>query len=152
MPRLRAAIERGGPGRALAGLDPSASYRDDPSRVVFDKFHHGIVNVATTRLLVVPSAFGCPHILVKHEPGPVAVIQYPPLTDGAAQPNYTDVHRRLEVLRDPGARAIAREPLTPSEGRPQRHDPPPGLPAPRPAAPGGSGWPSTAPAAARTTN
>ncbi|MEX2970750.1 DUF5937 family protein [Streptomyces sp. C184] len=119
VPRLRATIERSGPGRALAGLDPSASYRSGPPRVVFDKFHHGIVNVATTRLLVVPSVFGRPHVLVKHEPGPVAVIQYPPLTDGAAQPNYADVHRRLEVLRDPGrqriARAIAREPLTPSE-------------------------------------
>ncbi|MFF0398623.1 DUF5937 family protein [Streptomyces sp. NPDC005248] len=117
--RLRAAIEHESLGEALAGLDPSASYRRGPPRVVFEKFHHGIVNVATTRLLVVPSVFGRPHLLVKHEPGLAAVIQYALLPEGSAQPGYAAVHRRLEALRDPGrqriARAIAREPLTPSE-------------------------------------
>ncbi|WP_086846663.1 DUF5937 family protein [Streptomyces coeruleofuscus] len=119
LPKLRKSMEHDGPGRTLAGLDPSASYRDEPPRVVFDKFHHGIVNVATTPVLVVPSAFGHPHLLVKHEPGFAAVVQYPLLVEGDDQPGYAVVHRRLEVLCDPGrqriARAIAREPLTPSE-------------------------------------
>ncbi|MFF9772782.1 DUF5937 family protein [Streptomyces sp. NPDC013978] len=119
LPGLRRAVEHDGPGRALAALDPAASYRDGPPRVVFDKFHHGIVNVATTPVLVVPSVFGGPHLLVKHEPGFAAVVQYPLLPESDDQPGYATVHRRLEVLRDPGrqriARAIAREPLTPSE-------------------------------------
>lgn len=119
LPRLRASIKHSGPGKALAELDSSASYRDEPPRVVFDKFHHGIVNVAATPVLVVPSAFGRPHLLVKHEQGLVAVIQYPLVPGGEDQPGYVVVHRRLEVLCDPGrqriARAIAREPLTPSE-------------------------------------
>jgi DNA-binding transcriptional ArsR family regulator len=116
---LRTAVQRGGMGEALAALDPAASYRTDPPRVVYDKFHHGIVNLATTRCLVVPSVFNRPHLLVKHEPGQPAVIQYPLVPDGGEQPGYTAVHRRLEVLRDPGrqriARLIAREPLTPTE-------------------------------------
>ncbi|MDQ0750030.1 DNA-binding transcriptional ArsR family regulator [Streptomyces africanus] len=119
LPGLRASLDRDGPGRTLAGLDPTASYRSEPSRVVFDKFHHGIVNVATTPVLVVPSAFGRPHLLVKHEPGFVAVVQFPLLLEGDDQPGHAVVQRRLEVLCDPGrqriARAIAREPLTPSE-------------------------------------
>jgi DNA-binding transcriptional ArsR family regulator len=116
---LRASFKHNGLGDTLAGLDPSASYRDDPPRVIFDKFHHGIVNVAATQLLVVPSVFGRPHVLVKHEPGHIAVIQYPVLLETDAAPGHATVHRRLEALRDPGrqriARAIAREPLTPSE-------------------------------------
>ncbi|NGO07979.1 helix-turn-helix transcriptional regulator [Streptomyces sp. HC44] len=119
LPQLRASLDRDGPSRTLAGLDPTASYRSEPPRVVFDKFHHGIVNVATTPVLVVPSAFGRPHLLVKHEPGFVAVVQYPLLLERDDQPGHAVVQRRLEVLCDPGrqriARAIAREPLTPSE-------------------------------------
>lgn len=119
LPLLRKKIQREGPGRALAGLDPSASYRDAPPRVVFDKFHHGVVNVATTPVLVVPSVFGRPHLLVKHEPGLAAVVQYPLLAEGDDQVGHTVVNRRLEVLCDAGRqriiRAIAREPLTPSE-------------------------------------
>ncbi|GGX43229.1 hypothetical protein GCM10010321_69670 [Streptomyces chartreusis] len=118
LPRLRDSLEHCGPGRTLADLDSTASYRDEPPRVVFDKFHHGIVNVATTPVLVVPSAFGRPHLLVKHEPGLAAVVHYPLVPDGDDQPGYAVVHRRLEAMRDPGrqriARAIAREPLTPS--------------------------------------
>lgn len=119
LPQLRAGLDRDGLGTALAGLDPTASYRDEPPRVVFDKFHHGIVNVATTPVLVVPSVFGRPHLLVKHEPGFAAVVQYPLLPEGEDPPAYAVVNQRLDVLRDPGrqriARAVAREPLTPSE-------------------------------------
>lgn len=119
LPQLRASLDRGGLGTALAGLDPTASYREEPPRVVFDKFHHGIVNVATTPVLVVPSVFGRPHLLVKHEPGFAAVVQYPLLPEGEDPPAYAVVNQRLDVLRDPGrqriARAVAREPLTPSE-------------------------------------
>jgi DNA-binding transcriptional ArsR family regulator len=119
LPQLRASFDRSGLGKTLAGLDPTASYRDEPPRVVFDKFHHGIVNVATTPVLVVPSVFGRPHLLVKHEPGLVAVVQYPLLPEGEDLPGYEMVNQRLDVLRDPSrqriARAVAREPLTPSE-------------------------------------
>ncbi|MFE6942211.1 ArsR/SmtB family transcription factor [Streptomyces chartreusis] len=118
MTALRDSLEHNGPGSTLADLDSTATYRDGPPRVVFDKFHHGIVNVATTPVLVIPSAFGRPHLLVKHEPGLAAIVHYPLVPQGEDQPGYTVVHRRLEVLRDPGrqriARAIAREPLTPS--------------------------------------
>lgn len=90
LPGLRRAVEHDGPGRALAALDPAASYRDGPPRVVFDKFHHGIVNVATAPVPVVPSVFGGPHLLVKHEPGFAAVVQYRccrrPTTSPVARP------------------------------------------------------------------
>ncbi|EGX57331.1 ArsR family transcriptional regulator [Streptomyces zinciresistens K42] len=119
LPGLRSDLSRSGAGPALARLDPSAVHRESPSRVVFDKFHHGIVNVAATGLVVVPSVFGRPHVLVKHEPGAIAVIQYPVVPEGSEQPGYAMVNQRLDVLRDPArqriARAIAREPLTPSE-------------------------------------
>ncbi|WP_060883921.1 hypothetical protein [Streptomyces caniscabiei] len=39
LPGLRRTVEHDGPGRALAALDPAASYRNGPPRVVFDKFH-----------------------------------------------------------------------------------------------------------------
>ncbi|MBP2324980.1 DNA-binding transcriptional ArsR family regulator [Kibdelosporangium banguiense] len=119
LPALRRALSADGPAQALTGLDASAAYLPDPPRVVFDKFHHGIVPVATTRCLITPSVFGRPHLLVKHEQGFPAVIQFPLLPEGSEQPGHSTVHLRLEVLRDPQrqriARAIAREPLTPTE-------------------------------------
>lgn len=114
----RAVHDRGVSG--LAGLVAPARAASNPSRVVVDKLHHGVVDLARTPLLVVPTVFGSPHVLVKHEPGWPAVLQYPHRSASSAAvrvrpPVETSLLRaRLRLLADPTrvqlCRSIARHP------------------------------------------
>lgn len=52
-----------------------AVHLDEPERVVVDTMHFGIVRLREPYLLV-PSYYGWPHFLVKHEPSWPVVIQY----------------------------------------------------------------------------
>lgn len=119
-PRLRGEIatrqalaHRVGLLPSLAAISPVASLGDAPPRLYLDKMHQGAVNLARTPLLVVPSLFGHPHLLVKHEEGWPAVFQYPiPLSCGAPPIARDILRQRLRVLADPTklrlCRALAR--------------------------------------------
>jgi len=102
---------------ALQSLSGSIGAGDSASSLVIDKIHHGLVDVARQPLLVVPTSFGWPHLLVKHERGMPAVLQYPVRADlRADSTSLALLQLRLSVLADPMrlrvCRAVAREPRT----------------------------------------
>ncbi len=110
------AIRDRGLAPALASLTQSARVSSEPSRVTFDKLHHGIVDLARTHLLAVPTVFGSPHVLLKHDAGRPAVLQYPIRQAGPVRaPIETSLLRtRCRLLADPTrvqvCRSIARHP------------------------------------------
>jgi DNA-binding transcriptional ArsR family regulator len=115
--RLRFQIRDRGIAVALAGLSSSTALLQHPERVVFDKLHAGIVRLDQRPCLVVPSHYGWPHLLVKHEPGWPVVIQYGlPPRDGPQEVSLALLRARLLALADPArirlCRLIAREPIT----------------------------------------
>ncbi len=118
----RAALaQSAGVASAIASLSSAARVMAPPLRVRIDKMHHGYVRLAETDLWLIPSALGWPHLLVKHEPGWPAVIQYPvhdPSLKGA-RPLLQDVRARIEVVVDPNrlnlCRLIARETASTSD-------------------------------------
>lgn len=109
---------RDGVTAALTGLTPASRLLSDPERVAFDKMHHGILDLRRKVLLALPSVFGWPHLLVKHEPGWPALVQYPigPTVISREVPSATLVRRRLAVLSDSSriqvCRLLAREQLS----------------------------------------
>lgn len=114
---LRERVRQEDLATALASLSDTSEVRDGPRRVVLDKFHHGLVDVADEGLLLIPSWHGWPHLIVKHEPGLVPVVQFAVSGRGQVTPRH-QVHTRLDALSDPGrlrlCRLIAREPLSTS--------------------------------------
>jgi DNA-binding transcriptional ArsR family regulator len=106
-----------GIAQALQSLSGSIGAGDSASSLVIDKIHHGLVDVGRQPLLVVPTSFGWPHLLVKHERGMPAVLQYPVRADVRADStSLALLQLRLSVLADPVrlrvCRAVAREPRT----------------------------------------
>jgi DNA-binding transcriptional ArsR family regulator len=100
--RLQLARWRGA-AQALAEIGVGTQLLPSPPRLVFDQLHHGVISLDRQRLLVMPSAFGSPHQLIKHEgSGWPAVVHYPVATASA---DYADqiemVRRRLGILADP---------------------------------------------------
>lgn len=110
-----------GVAAALTGLTPISRLLADPARVVFDKLHRGVIDLRRDPILVLPSVHSWPHMLVKHEPGWLPLVQYPigpaPAHHEVTSPEV--VRRRLAVLADPSrlraCRLVAREPLSTSE-------------------------------------
>ena len=106
-----------GAAQALRSLSGSISVGESANSVFIDKIHHGLVDITRQPLMVVPTSFGWPHLLVKHERGWPAVLQYPvrnePQTDSTS---LALLQLRLSVLADPVrlkvCRAVAREPRT----------------------------------------
>lgn len=117
----RLLAERAGLVAMLASLAPGAQVSARPPRVRIDKGHHGFVRLDGRPLRVVPSVHAAPHLLVKHEPGWVPVVQYPldQPGQGAARPTLEDLRRRLGALTDPTrlglCRLIAREAASTTE-------------------------------------
>jgi DNA-binding transcriptional ArsR family regulator len=114
--RLRIRIRDKGPATALAELSPTAAHLEDPERVVVDTMHFGIVRLRQP-YLVVPSYYGWPHFLVKHEPGWPVLIQYGlPPGDRPREVTLALLRSRLRVLTDPArirlCRMIATDALT----------------------------------------
>jgi DNA-binding transcriptional ArsR family regulator len=112
---------RHGVAAALTGLTPVSRMLENPARVVFDKLHRGIIDLRRDHVLALPSVHSWPHMLVKHEPGWIPLIQYP-IGPTAAHQEVTSpevLRRRLAVLADPSrlrvCRLVAREPLSTSE-------------------------------------
>ena len=74
--RLRRQLAHKGPAVALGSLSPS-TLRRNPTRVVFDKVHDVVLSPALTPVLLIPTRFGAPHLLVKNEPGLPPVVHFP---------------------------------------------------------------------------
>ncbi len=98
---------------ALLSLSPSSARPAGPSRVVFDKVHHALINPARTPLLLIPTRYGAPHLLVKDEPGLPPVVHFPVR---APEIGVTLARSRMLALTDPRrvrlCRLIARQAMT----------------------------------------
>ncbi|ABW13622.1 transcriptional regulator, ArsR family [Parafrankia sp. EAN1pec] len=114
---VRRRLADGGPAPALVSLSPSSARLITPSagpaRVVFDKVHHAVINPARTPLLLIPTRYGAPHLLVKNEPGLPPVVHFPV---EAPEVGVTLARARLLALTDPSrvrlCRLIARQAMT----------------------------------------
>jgi hypothetical protein len=62
---------------ALCRLIPGSRLAVAPDRLIIDKLTHAVVDLARTGLLLVPPVLGEPHLLIKHELGFPAVVQFP---------------------------------------------------------------------------
>jgi DNA-binding transcriptional ArsR family regulator len=115
--RVRQRLADSGPTAALVSLSPStarlATSPAGPARVVFDKVHHAVINPARTPVLLIPTRYGAPHLLVKNEPGLPPVVHFPV---EAPEVGVTLARSRLLALTDPRrvqlCRLIARQTMT----------------------------------------
>ncbi|MCX4767116.1 DUF5937 family protein [Streptomyces sp. NBC_01275] len=113
--QVRRRLADEGPAAALAALSPSSARVDSgtaggPERVVFDKVHHAVVSPARTPVVLIPTLFGAPHLLVKNEPGLPPVVHFPVV---APDVGVTLARSRMLALTDPRrvrlCRLIARQ-------------------------------------------
>ncbi|MDG4786931.1 DUF5937 family protein [Micromonospora sp. WMMD1102] len=115
--RLRQRLADEGPAAALVGLSPSTARlvtaSSGPARVVFDKVHHAVISPSRTPVLLMPTRYGAPHLLVKNEPGLPPVVHFPV---AAPDVGVTLARSRLLALTDPRrvrlCRLIARQSMT----------------------------------------
>ncbi|MGX7672865.1 DUF5937 family protein [Plantactinospora sp. DSM 117369] len=115
--RVRQRLADEGPTAALIGLSPStartATPSTGPARVVFDKVHHAVISPSRTPVLLIPTRYGAPHLLVKNEPGLPPVVHFPV---EAPEVGVTLARSRLLALTDPRrvrlCRLIARQAMT----------------------------------------
>jgi DNA-binding transcriptional ArsR family regulator len=115
--RLRLQMRNRGVATALAGLSSTAKLLAGPERVVFDKMHAGMIRLDQRPCMIVPSHYGWPHLLIKHEIGWPVVIQYGLRPASAHQEVSLELLRaRLLSFTNPAririCRLIARERLT----------------------------------------
>ncbi|MDT3438760.1 DUF5937 family protein [Pseudofrankia sp. BMG5.37] len=83
--RVRRLLADEGPAAALVSLSPSSARLTcsagpgvgGPARVVFDKVHHVVISPARAPVLLIPTRYGAPHLLVKNEPGLPPVAHFP---------------------------------------------------------------------------
>lgn len=110
--RLRQQLAHDGPAAALVSLSPATLQRD-PERVIFDKVHHAVLSPARTPVLLIPTRYGAPHLLVKDEPGLPPVVHFPVDAPGVG---VTLARNRMLALTDPHrvrlCRLIARQAMT----------------------------------------
>ncbi|WP_405821786.1 DUF5937 family protein [Streptomyces sp. NBC_00838] len=110
---VRQRLADDGPAAALAALSPSSVRLADPPRVVFDKVHHVVITPARTPVLLIPTRYGAPHLVVKNEPGLSPVVHFP--VDGPVV-GVTLARSRMLALTDPSrvrlCRLIARQSMT----------------------------------------
>lgn len=110
---VRQRLADDGPASALAALSPSSVRLADPPRVVFDKVHHAVISPARTPVLLIPTRYGAPHLVVKNEPGLAPVVHFPV---DAPVVGVTLARSRMLALTDPSrvrlCRLIARQSMT----------------------------------------
>lgn len=110
---VRQRLADDGPASALAALSPSSVRLADPPRVVFDKVHHAVISPARTPVLLIPTRYGAPHLVVKNEPGLPPVVHFPV---DAPVVGVTLARSRMLALTDPSrvrlCRLIARQSMT----------------------------------------
>ncbi|MFC8074001.1 DUF5937 family protein [Streptomyces sp. NPDC057307] len=111
--RVRQRLADDGPAAALAALSPSSVRLADPPRVIFDKVHHAVISPARTPVLLIPTRYGAPHLVVKNEPRLPPVVHFPV---DAPVVGVTLARSRMLALTDPSrvrlCRLIARQSMT----------------------------------------
>ncbi|MFF3753505.1 DUF5937 family protein [Streptomyces sp. NPDC002018] len=111
--RVRQRLANDGPAAALVSLSPSSARFADPQRVVFDKVHHAVISPVRTPVLLIPTVYGAPHLVVKDEPGLPPVVHFPV---DAPVVGITLARSRMLALTDPRrvrlCRLIARQSMT----------------------------------------
>lgn len=112
----RATARTRGTTAALRDVSAPAALLTRPDRLQIDQLHRGTIDLDRQRLLVMPSALGRPHRLIKHEGGWPAIMQCPLPAEPADEPMYLAlIRQRLAVFSDPTklaiARCLANEPL-----------------------------------------
>jgi DNA-binding transcriptional ArsR family regulator len=111
--RVRQRLADEGPTAALLSLSPASARLDSPARVVLDKVHHAVLSPARTPVLLLPTRYGAPHLLVKDEPGLPPVVHFPV---DAPEIGVTLARSRMLALTDPRrvrlCRLIARQAMT----------------------------------------
>ncbi|MGW0331515.1 DUF5937 family protein [Streptomyces sp. NPDC003011] len=111
--RVRQRLADEGPAAALLSLSTSSARLDGPARVVFDKVHHAVISPVRTPVLLIPTRYGAPHLLVKDEPGLPPVVHFPV---DAPEVGVTLARSRMLALTDPRrvrlCRLIARQAMT----------------------------------------
>ncbi|MFD3503242.1 DUF5937 family protein [Streptomyces sp. NPDC058678] len=111
--RLRQRLADEGPAAALLSLSTSSTRLSGPARVVLDKVHHAVITPARTPVLLIPTRYGAPHLLVKDEPGLPPVVHFPVDTP---EVGVTLARSRMLALTDPRrvrlCRLIARQAMT----------------------------------------
>ena len=116
--RVRQRLADEGPAAALLSLSPSTARvtgraGGGPERVVLDKVHHAVVSPARTPVVLIPTLYGAPHLLVKNEPGLTPVVHFPV---EAPDVGVTLARSRMLALTDPRrvrlCRLIARQAMT----------------------------------------
>jgi DNA-binding transcriptional ArsR family regulator len=106
--RLRIRIRDRGAAAALAELSPTAAHLKRPERIVVDTMHSGVVRLHQS-YHVVPSHYGWPHFLIKHEPDWPVLIQYGLLpSDRPREVTLSLIRSRLQVLLDPARIRLCR--------------------------------------------
>jgi len=104
----------------LASLSPTATVRERPLRVSYDKLQTETAAVRRRRCLLVPSMHSWPHLIIKLDQDLPIVVHYPiESSERAGQQQLSLVRARLGVLTDPARLALCRhlvnEPITTSE-------------------------------------
>lgn len=105
----------------FASLGPGTRLERSPDRVVYDKLHHAVVNLAQRQCLVIPSVQSFPHLLVKSNDTRWPAIIHAPLRPGLGTPapSLTDIKARIAALTAPQrivlCRHLAGEASTTSE-------------------------------------
>ncbi|MFJ2646224.1 DUF5937 family protein [Streptomyces sp. NPDC087420] len=122
--RVRQRLADEGPAAALMSLSPSsaqlahaspdaAGEGGGPLRVIFDKVHHAVITPARTPVLLIPTLYGAPHLVVKNEPGLPPVVHFPVHSPVVG---VTLARSRMLALTDPRrvrlCRLIARQSMT----------------------------------------
>ena len=100
----------------LEELFPTTARLEDPERLEVDMFHEGTISLDRQPILVTPTVYGSPHMLIKHEGPWPAVMQYPYRVRPTMRAfRVSEIQRRLAVLSDRNylrlVRMVAGEPL-----------------------------------------
>lgn len=119
-PRLKAEVRlREGRSRALGAAvitecTPTAVESQDRTRIVFEKINRASVRAMPNGIVLVPSHYVSPHVIIKHDPGLPVVLMYE--LEPSAQEGRDLTQRRLAALNDHAraeiCRAVLRAPRT----------------------------------------
>lgn len=99
---------------AILGVSPTATERDNPRRLIFDKLYQATALLTEQGCMLIPSIHVTPHLVIKHDRGWPVVIQYGVTPSRQHETAFEDVRKRILALNDPMrirlCRALLREP------------------------------------------